>query len=128
MEAKDEKVIYPELSYKIVGCLFEVYNELGSNHREKYYQSAVEQELINAGIGYNKELKADLRYKNKIVGKNYFDFLIDDKIVLEIKVGSYFKKKDFEQVLDYLKTSGYKLGIVGLFKKDEVKFFRILNA
>ena len=91
-----EKLIYPELSYKIVGCPFDVYNNIGPNHREQYYQKAAASEFRRQKIPFIEQISINLKYKNETIGKNFLDFLIDDKIVLELKVGSYFKRKDFE--------------------------------
>lgn len=120
-------IIYPELSYKVTGCLYQVFNELGPNHREKYYQSAIAVELEKQNIKFEKELSFDLKYKDVVVGKNYIDFLIDCVLVLEIKVGSHFTKKSFDQVMDYLKTKHLKLGIIANFTNEGVKTYRVIN-
>ena len=122
-----QKVIYPELSYKIVGCLFEVYKNLGSNHKEKYYQQALKQEFADKKINFKEQVINKIFYKSKVIGTQYFDFIIEDKIILEIKVGRFFKKDHFEQILDYLKSTNLKLGIIANFKKDGVQFYRVLN-
>ena len=127
MRKNINKVIYPELSYKIVGCLFEVFKTVGPNHREKYYQKAIEAEFNKQKIKFCSEFPIDLRYKDLKICKGFFDFLIDDKIILEIKVGSFFRKGYLEQILDYLKASNLKLGIIGNFTRDGVKFYRVLN-
>lgn len=124
---KKDKVIYPELSYRIVGCLFEVYKELGSNHKEKFYQKAIRREFESKKIKFQEQLPIKLNYKGKAIGINFLDFLIEDKIILEIKTGRFFRKNHFEQVLDYLKSSNLKLGIIANFKKDGVQCYRILN-
>lgn len=124
---KEEKVIYPELSYKIIGCLFEVYNECGGGHRENYYQNAIKHELELKTIKFKEQVMVDLKYKDKIIGKNFLDFLIEDKIILEIKVGEYFSKNNLKQILDYLKSTKMKLGIIANFTNDGLKFYRVLN-
>ncbi|PIS29970.1 MAG: hypothetical protein COT41_03880 [Candidatus Portnoybacteria bacterium CG08_land_8_20_14_0_20_40_83] len=68
-----------------------------------------------------------MNYKNKPIGIYYFDFLIDDKIVLEIKVRDYFSKKDITQLYSYLKAKNLKLGIIAHFTKTGVKFKRVAN-
>lgn len=124
---KDNKIIYPELSYKIVGCLFEVYRNIGGNHRELYYQKAVKEEFEEQKINFNEQVYSPLKYKGSQIGKYFFDFLIEDKVVLELKKGSVFQKQNIEQVLSYLKTSNLKLGIIANFTRDGVKFYRVLN-
>jgi len=69
-----------------------------------------------------------LIFKGKVIGKVYLDFLVDDKIVLEIKRGYYYSKKNMEQVLNYLKMTNKKLAILANFTPKGVKFIRILNS
>lgn len=122
-----ENIIYKELSYKIVGILFEVYNELGYGYQEKYYQKAIEVAFAKAGIKYRSQCPYKIRYKGEIIGRYFIDFIVEDKIVLEIKKGNYYSRKNFEQVTAYLKITGLKLAIIANFTSDGVKFKRVLN-
>lgn len=124
----EEKLIYPKISFTIVGCLFEVFKTLGPGHREKYYQKAVAEELKRRSVSFIEQYKIDLAYKGQKIGKCFFDFLIEGKIILELKTGKYFKRVNFEQLLEYLKTSNFKLGIIATFTEEGVKFYRILNS
>jgi len=121
------ELIYPELSYKIVGCLFEVYKNIGPNHRERYYQNALKEEFLKRKIKFQEQFPIKITYKDKKIGQNYFDFLIDDKIILEIKTGPYFKKDYLDQLLSYLKATYLKLGIIANFTRNGVKFHRVIN-
>jgi len=124
----NNKVIYKELSYKIVGILFNIHGELGGRYQEKYYQRAIEEELRNNNIGYKKEIPVDLTYNNKRIGKYILDFLIENKIVLEIKTVPKLRPEDFRQVLAYLKAKNIKLGILSNFRGSKLVFKRILNT
>lgn len=124
---KRDDLIYPNLSYKIVGIMYDVYNEIGYGHKEKYYQQAVAVALKNSNIEYREQVFTSLIYKNEKVGKYFLDFLIDNKIVLELKVGSIFKKQNINQIYSYLKSNNLKLGIIVNFTRNEVKYKRILN-
>ena len=121
-------IIHKELSYNIVGILFDVYNQLGNGHQEKYYQRAIEEALREKNFKYKKELKIDLKFNEKIIGKYFLDFLIDDKIILEIKAVPKLTPKDFRQVLNYLKTHNIELGILANFRGDSLIYKRILNS
>jgi len=68
-----------------------------------------------------------LYYKEKKVGHYFIDFLIDNKVVLEIKVGDRFPKRNIDQIFSYLRSSNLKLGILANFTSDGIKFKRILN-
>ena len=127
MKKIDEKVIYPELSYNIVGMLFNIYNNLGYGYREKHYQKALEEELIKNNIPYKKELSSKMDYNNKTIARYFLDFLIEDKIVLEIKVADDFYRSHISQILSYLKSTGLKLGILAIFTPEGIKTKRILN-
>ena len=107
--------------------LFEVHNTLGPGHHEKYYQKAVAIALAHAGLKFQKELKADLCLYDEKIGNYYLDFLVEDKIVLELKRGGRFYKQDISQVRAYLETKGLLLGILALFANDKLKSERIIN-
>ena len=127
MSVKREKVIYKDLSYRIVGILFEVYNELGYGYQEKYYQRAIENSLKGNNIKFESQAAFKIRYKGKGIGRYFLDFLIEDKIVLEIKKGKHFSKNNLEQIKGYLKVTNKKLAILANFTPDGVKFYRMLN-
>ena len=120
-------LIYPELSYKIVGCAFNVHNNLGGGHRENIYQKALQIELYNAGLGYTGQQYYKLHYLGKPIGKGFFDFLIDNKIVVEIKAKGHFSKANYDQMLRYLQESGLKLGLLIRFSEEEVYHRRVVN-
>lgn len=122
------KIIEKELSYKIVGVLFEVHSELGNRYQEKYYQRAVEECLKEKNIFYKKELPVDLMFNDKKIGKYFLDFLIEDKIVLELKAVPRLNPKDFRQVLAYLISRNLQLGMLANFRSDTLIYKRILNS
>lgn len=120
-------LVYPELSYKIVGLLYEVYNELGYGYQEKYYEKALAEAFKQEGLNYQEQLHIPLTFKNSKIGDYFLDFLVDDKIVVELKKGDRFSKKNIEQVYGYLKAKNLKLGILAQFATDGMKFKRIVN-
>jgi GxxExxY protein len=122
-----EKCIYPELSYKIVGCLYEVFNLLGPNRREKFYQRALAKEFDKNKIAYKEQIVYNVSYKSEIIGKDILDFLVEDVIIVELKSKLHFSKSHFIQITEYLKNSKLKLGILVNFTDDGVKFRRVLN-
>lgn len=122
-----EDLLFPELSYKLVGILFDVYNELGHGHPEKTYQKAVAIRLTQAGVKFVEQLYAPVLLDGVVVGKNFFDFLIADKIVLEIKKGNYFSRLHIDQVNKYLVANNLQLGILAYFAPRTVHFKRIVN-
>lgn len=122
------ELVYKELSYKIIGLLFGIHNELGNRYQEKYYQRAVEKALKQNNLTFQKELSTDLEYNGERIGKYFLDFLIENKIVLELKTVRRLNPKDFTQVLAYLKAKNLKLGILVNFRTERLSYKRILNS
>lgn len=122
-----QDLLYPEISYRIIGCAFDVYNSLGSGYNEKYYQKALIEAFIGNGIIFKSEVSFLLHYKNKIIGRKRLDFLVDEKVVVELKKGNHFSKTHIDQVLEYLRIQHLKLAILINFGSQGVVFKRIIN-
>ncbi len=121
------ELIYEKLSYKIIGILYKVYNTLGYGYQEKDYQKAIESELADLGLPFKRELYSNIRYNNKVLSKFFADFLIDNKILLEIKVANRIYSAHFNQVLQYLKSNNLKLAIIGAFTPEGILIKRVIN-
>lgn len=122
-----QKLIYPELSYKLIGLAFRIYNQLGYGYQEKYYQRAYEHELKKECIVFEKERMVKINYDGECIGKYFLDFIIENKIVIELKIASEFRYKYIRQVLEYLAETKAKLAILIYFTKDGVRYRRIVN-
>lgn len=122
------ELIYPELSYKLVGVLFKVYHKLGGGYQERIYQAAVKRELAKNKIGFKEQVGVDLLYDGDRLYKYRLDFIIEQRIVLELKVGPKFTPRDIMQVLCYLKQSGLQLGLLVSFNRRDIFFKRILKG
>jgi len=124
---EEGKIIHKDSSYKIVGILFEVYNELGYGYQEKYYERAVAKCFVRENILHKRQAPYKIIFKNEEIGRYYLDFLVDDKVVLELKKGSYFSKRNIEQIKGYLKAANLKLAILANYTPTGVKILRVLN-
>ncbi len=124
---KKTDLLYPELSYKIVGALLEVNKELGPNHQEKHYQKAIAEEFRLKGINFKEQVPIKLVYKDFPIGIYYADFIVEDKIIVELKTDRFFTRKNIEQTLAYLKSFNLKLGILSNFTKKGLEYKRIVN-
>jgi len=124
---KNPEVVWPDLSYKIVGILFDVYNSIGYGHLERVYQKAVAEALRANKVAFKEQVAASVTYQGKTVGKNYLDFVIEDKVVLELKQGERFLRGNIDQVNSYLKATGLMLAILANFTPQGVLFKRIVN-
>lgn len=123
-----EKIIHKELSYKIMGCIYEMYNQAGFGYQEKHYQRILAEIFKNAGLKFKKELIGRIIFNDKIMAKYYLDFLVEDKIVVELKVVNDFYTQHINQVLTYLRAQNLKLGILVLIAKEGIKSKRLINS
>lgn len=123
----NHSLIHKEEAYKIIGICMEVYNQLGKGFNEVVYADALEIELIDNGIEYSRERKYAINYKGNLLKHKYkADFVIDNKIVLEIKAIDCLVSAHIKQTLNYLAVSKLKLGLLINFGEDSLKYKRIV--
>jgi len=120
-------IIYKEESYRIVGISMEIHNFLGHGFSEIVYKDALEIEFRRAGILYEREKEYEVLYKGVVLPhKFYADFVIDEKIILEIKGKKEIIDEDIAQALNYLKVSGNKLALIINFGESKLNYKRII--
>jgi len=124
---KKENLLYPELSFQVVGVLFEVSNTLGYGYLEKYYQKAIAALLKKSNINFKEQVKVEVIIGDEIIAEGRADFIIDEKIILEIKKGDSFRKDNIDQLHSYLKMTGMELGILANFTSKGLLYKRIVN-
>ncbi len=114
-----------DLTYLINGAIFEVNRELGVGFLEKVYEKALLVELINKGLKADDQVPIQVKYKGKEVGEYYADIVVENKIILELKTVESLHKIHEAQLLNYLKATGYKIGMLVNFyhAKAEIKRF-----
>lgn len=122
----NQKIIYKELCYRLYGLLFELHNTLGRYCRERQYGDALQTILTENLISFTREKPIPLedvinQYTNKA------DFVIEDKIVLELKSKPLVTKEDYSQMQRYLQAGGYKLGLLVNFRNKYLKPIRIIR-
>jgi len=119
-----KKWLYKELTEKIIGCCYRVHNVLGSGHKESVYKQALCKEFKEKNINYMQESSLPVRYQGDKVGVYRADFVIEGKLLLEIKAVEFMPKNYEVQLLHYLKTTGYKLGLLINFGAKSVQIRR----
>lgn len=122
------KIIYPELSFEINGILFKTHNTLGKCCSEGEYADFVEKLLKESKLKYEREKILPPIFDGEKSGRNKVDFLIEDKIVLELKSKKIILKDDYYQVKRYLNALNKKLGILVNFRSSYIYPKRILNS
>lgn len=117
---KNVQLIYPELSYTVTGICFAAHNTLGRYAREKQYGDEVERRLQESNISYKRELA--------LGGTgNVADFLIADKIILELKAKRIITREDYHQLQRYLQAFGIKLGLLVNFRSPYLRPVRVVR-
>ncbi len=114
-----------ELTYLINGAIFEVNRQLGAGFLEKVYEKALLVELLDRGLKAENQVPIKVDYKGREVGEYYADIVVENQVILEIKAIESLQKIHEAQLLNYLKATGYKIGLLVNFKhpKAEVKRF-----
>lgn len=123
-----EKLVYSKLSYALNGILFAVHNELGRFQNEKQYADAIEGRLQQSNISYEREKVLPKSFAGEQDGRNKVDFLIEEKLVLEIKAKRMLEKPDYYQTKRYLVALGKKLALLVNFRDKFLKPKRVLNS
>lgn len=119
-------VEYPdkELTEKIIGAAFEVHNTLGMGFLEKVYQNALIKELRLRGYQAEPEAKIPVYYKEELVGDYSADILVERRIILELKALSALTSEHEAQLLNYLKATRLKVGLLINFGANRVQIKR----
>lgn len=124
---QSNKLIYDSLTYKINGVLFAVHNELGRFCNERQYSDAIEKHFKNLNIDYEREKILPPSFEGEMI-RNKIDFLVENKIILEIKTKRILTREDYYQVKRYLTALKKKLAILVNFRQKYLKPKRILNS
>ncbi len=121
------KIIYKEESYKIIGSCMKVHRTLGAGFLEPVYQEAVGIQFEIDSIPHVREKELVIKYMNRELEKRYkADFVCFNKIILELKALSSLTSDLESQVLNYLKATGYKLGLLVNFGASKLEYKRLV--
>ena len=124
-------LLYSDITEKIIGAAFEVHKFLGNGFQEVIYQRAFAHEMQNAGLYFAREIEQDIFYKDlpEPIGTRRADFVVENKILVELKALKELEDVHYKQVSTYLKLSNKKLGILVNFNTDKIlnSIKRIVN-
>jgi len=124
----EDKLIHKDLSYKINGILFQVHNELGRYCNEKQICDRIEHLLKEEGLDYKRELVLPPSFKGEFKGRNRIDFIIENKIILEVKCTRFLGREEYYQTQRYIHAFNIQLGIMVNFRDERINPRRILNS
>jgi len=117
---------YKELTHRILKCAFEVHNTLGCGFLEKVYENALVHELEIQHIECKIQKSITVIYKNKEVGKYIADIVVENKVILEVKTVDQISNIHRAQLINYLRATGYEVGIIINFAKTKLEYQRLV--
>ncbi len=118
--------IYKDLTYKIIGCCYKIHKVLGCIHKEIIYHKALTMEFKDQEISFDEEKYIDVKYKGKTIGSYRPDFIVDDKVIVEIKVASMITKDMMDQVYFYVKGTPYQVVLLVNFGTKKMGIKRLI--
>ncbi len=119
-------IIFREECYKIIDCAFTVWKLLGYGFLEKVYKNGLFIELIDKGFQAEKEYPIKVFYKGKVIGEYFADIVVDRKIILELKAEEKLNLIHQAQIINYLKASKIKVGLLINYGKKKCEFKRFI--
>jgi GxxExxY protein len=127
MMTKPTALKYSDITEKIIGCAMKVHGKMRSGYVEAVYQKCLSIEFEKSGLHFQMEVDHPIYYEGIIVGRRRVDFLIDDKIVVELKALSEFTNAHIAQALNYLETHQLEIGLLINFGAKSLQFKRLIN-
>jgi len=119
-----EEFLYKELTHQIIGAAMEVHRILGHGFLESVYEEALTHEFTVRKIPFEPQVKLTVRYKDVVVGDFRADFVVDAKVVVELKATKAITDIDQAQLFNYLKVSGYRVGLLLNFGTSSLEYKR----
>ena len=120
----DKNFLYKDLSYKLVGCFYEVYNELGPAHKEQVYHEALKITFGESKIEYKSKPRIIIKFRENDIGIYEPDFIIENKIIVEIKSLLNMPRVFEQQLYYYLKGTDFKVGYLVNFGTEKINIRR----
>ena len=118
---------YSEITAKIIGCAIKVHNELGPGFPEYIYQRALEIEFRNTVLQNVREKEHPVYYLNELVGKRRVDFVVEEKIMVELKAVDKLDELSLSRSLNYMKAFNLEVGLLIKFGGAKLEFKRLIN-
>ncbi len=119
----NKEFLYKDSTEKIIKCFYKIYDELGGGFLESVYENSLMIELENTGLKVDNQRNLNVYYKNQLVGDFKADIVVDDKIIIEIKAVTKLADNHEAQLINYLKATGIKVGLLVNFG-DKLEFKR----
>ena len=131
MDAQDEqdnRELHWDLTHSIIGCVFEVVNELGSGFLESVYENAMVIALSDAGISVETQKPIQVSFRGKLVGDYIADIIAEKKVLVELKAVKALAPEHEAQLINYLKATGIEVGLLVNFGNPELEYKRFTRT
>ena len=119
--------IHGELTGKIIGCAIEVHKQLGNGFQEVVYQRALAIEFRNNSLDFSREHEMEIIYKGEPVGTRRVDFLVEGKILIELKAIIFLENVHLAQAINYLEAFNLEIGLLINFGSTSLQFKRLMR-
>ena len=123
----DDKYLHSGLTSGIIGCAMKVHNQLGRGFPENIYQRALAIELGKIDLAFIKEQEWSVFYDNVLIGKRRVDFVVENKVMVELKAIADFIPANYNQIINYLEAFHFEIGLLINFGKTSLEFKRFTN-
>ena len=120
-------MLYSELTQKIIGCAFQVHSSLGNGFQEVIYQRALEIEMHKQCVNFVREFEMPIHYAGIQIGTRRVDFLVDQKISVELKANIILENVHLAQAMNYLEAYNLEVGLLINFGAKSPEFKRLTN-
>ena len=123
-----DKLKHSDITGKIIGAAFEVHKFLGNGFQEVIYQRALAYEMSEAGLSFAREIEQDIYYKDlpEPIGTRRADFVVEGKVLVELKAVKHLEEVHWAQVLNYLKAYRLEVGLLFNFGSKSMTFKRLV--
>jgi GxxExxY protein len=122
-----EEYKYSAITEKIIGCAMKVHNSLGNGFQEVIYQRALAIEMGKTGVEFTREVEMPIHYEGQEIGTRRADFLVDGKIMVELKAITILEDVHLAQALNYLEAYALEIGLLINFGSKKLEFKRLTN-
>jgi len=126
MNEKDYK--YSDITRRIIGAAMKVHSTLGNGFQEVIYQRALAIEMAKQGLSFQRELEMQIYYDEQEIGTRRVDFLVEDKVMVELKALTKLEDVHLAQAINYLEAYGLEVGLLLNFGAKSLEYKRVVNS